>query len=66
MAEALLSRETLDADQVRRLAAGQPLDELTPAPAPTASSTPDARGRAKERPAPSMVPPIPPRPLTQE
>src|SRR6202043_2616406 len=30
IAEALLAREVLDADQVRRLAAGQPLAELQP------------------------------------
>jgi cell division protease FtsH len=66
MADALLARETLDADQVNRLAAGQPLDEPKTAPAPNvASPQADVRGRAKERPAP-IVPPIPPRPLTQE
>jgi hypothetical protein len=67
MADALLARESLDADQVRRIVAGQPLDEPTSAApeaaAPTPAST-DPRGRAKERPA--IVPPIPPRPLTQE
>jgi cell division protease FtsH len=67
MAEALLSRETLDADQVRRLAAGQPIDDPSAAPAPTTPAPPsDARGRAKERPAASIVPPMPPRPVTQE
>ena len=65
MAEALLQRETLDADQVRRICAGQPLDEPVPAPA-TPPAAPDVRGRAKDRPAPSIVPPIPPRPVTQE
>jgi cell division protease FtsH len=65
MAEALLSRETLDADQVRRIVAGQPMDDPSPAPAPSVPpASPDVRGRAKER--PSMVPPIPPRPVTQE
>jgi cell division protease FtsH len=65
MADALLSRETLDADQVNRLAAGQPLGELAAPPASNAPAPqPDVRGRAKERPA--IVPPIPPRPLTQE
>ncbi len=66
LAEALLARETLDADQVNRLAAGQPIDEPAPAPAATPSVQPDVRGRAKDRTAPSIVPPIPPRPLTQE
>jgi cell division protease FtsH len=67
MADALLARETLDADQVRRLSAGQPIDEPAPTPASNVPPTQtDVRGRAKERPAPSIVPPIPPRPLTQE
>ncbi|MGH9347194.1 MAG: ATP-dependent zinc metalloprotease FtsH [Vicinamibacterales bacterium] len=65
IADALLARETLDADQVNRLAAGQPLDEPVPAAAANTPPSPDVRGRAKERPA-SIVPPIPPRPLTQE
>jgi cell division protease FtsH len=66
MAEALLTRETLDADQVKRICAGLPLDEFV---APTGSATPapprDARP-AKDR-APAIVPPLsPPRPVTQE
>ena len=65
IADALLSREVLDADQVRRIAAGEPLDELTAA----VSSTPSEDGSkrpAKER--PSIVPALPPlnKPLTQE
>jgi cell division protease FtsH len=65
MADALLARETLDAEQVRRLAAGLPLDE--PAPAPAQAPPPrEARPPAKERPAASIVPPLPPRPVTQE
>ena len=61
---ALLARETLDADQVRRIVAGQPLDELS---ASSESSAPTAReARPKERPSTAIVPPIPPRPLTQE
>jgi cell division protease FtsH len=65
MADALLTRETLDAEQVKRLCAGLPLDE--PATS-TGSSTPPAPREpktAKERPVP-IVPPLPPRPLTQE
>jgi cell division protease FtsH len=63
MAEALLQRETLDAEQVKRLSAGLPIDEPT---ATTGSSTAPSRESkaAKERPAPGIVPP--PRPLTQE
>ena len=62
MAEALLARETLDAEQVTRLASGLPLDELTPA----TDATPQPRDAkpAKERPA--IVPSLPPRPVTQE
>jgi cell division protease FtsH len=63
MADALLARETLDADQVRRIVAGHPLDEPTPA-APVAPQVAPAAPKAKER--PSIVPPIPPRPVTQE
>jgi cell division protease FtsH len=66
MAEALLTRETLDADQVRRLSAGLPLDDLAPQPAGPANTAPPRDTRAKERPSPSIVPPIPPRPVTQE
>jgi len=64
MADALLARETLDAEQVKRLAAGLPLDE--PAPAPAQIPPPREARPAKERPAASIVPPLPPRPVTQE
>ncbi|HZP47632.1 MAG TPA: ATP-dependent zinc metalloprotease FtsH [Vicinamibacterales bacterium] len=66
MADALLARETLDAEQVKRLASGLPLDEPTPAAAPdvAAAAPPREPKVAKER--PSIVPPIPPRPVTQE
>jgi cell division protease FtsH len=66
MADALLARETLDAEQVRRIAAGIPLDEIAPAggpPPPVASREPKA-AREKERPA--IVSPLQPRPVTQE
>jgi len=65
MADALLARETLDADQVKRLAAGLKLDEPTAAAGPTAPPVRDAKP-SKERPAPGMVPGLPPRPVTQE
>jgi cell division protease FtsH len=63
ISEALLARETLDADQVKRLASGLALDEPVPAPgvAPAPAREPKV---AKERPA--IVPSIPPRPVTQE
>ena len=56
LADALLAREVLDADQVRRIAAGLPLDELRPAAArPPAAEEEEPRARQKERAAP-MVP----------
>jgi cell division protease FtsH len=64
MAEALLSRETLDSEQVRRIVAGESLDEPTPATPVTPQITPPPPPKAKER--TSIVPPIPPRPVTQE
>jgi cell division protease FtsH len=66
IAEELLGREVLDADQVQRIVAGRPLDE--PKPTPPAANAPEdpARKAAKERPGAAIVPPLPPRPLTQE
>ena len=65
IADALLAREVLDADQVQRLARGEKLEDAPPA---TPTITPDEaardRGRDKER--PSLVPPAMPKPLTQE
>jgi cell division protease FtsH len=62
MAEALLSREVLDAEQVRRLASGLPLDE--PQAAAARVQTPgedEARPRQKERApiVPALNQPIP-------
>jgi hypothetical protein len=64
IADALLAREVLDADQVRRLAYGHPLDEVPIPDAPAA----DAAAPAKEKERPSIVPPMEPirKPLTQE
>jgi cell division protease FtsH len=64
IAEELLIREVLDAYQVRKIVAGEALEEHKPAAAAAAVS--DDRRAAKER--PSMVPPIPPlnKPITQE
>jgi cell division protease FtsH len=64
MADALLARETLDAEQVKRLSAGLPLDE--PSSAPAQALPPREPRPTKERPAASIVPPLPPRPVTQE
>jgi cell division protease FtsH len=64
IAEALLAREVLDADQVKRLAAGLPLDEPQPVAARAAVADEDeARPRQKER-AP-LVPALN-KPLPQE
>ena len=65
MADALLARETLDAEQVTRLAAGLPLDEPTPAAGTGGndpSPTPTREGGWKA----PLVPQLPPRPVTQE
>jgi cell division protease FtsH len=63
MADALLSRETLDAEQVKRICQGVPLDEPTSGtPSPAREAKPAVA--PKER--PSIVPQIPPRPVTQE
>jgi cell division protease FtsH len=67
IAEELLVREVLDAEQVRRIVAGEKLEEHRP-PAAAASAAPDdgSRRQAKER--PSIVSPLPPlnKPVPQE
>jgi len=64
IADALLAREVLDADQVKRLAAGLPLDEPQAATArPAMADEDEARPRQKER--PPMVPALN-KPLPQE
>ncbi|MEO8077698.1 MAG: cell division protein FtsH, partial [Acidobacteriota bacterium] len=65
IAQELLAREVLDAEQVRRILAGEALEEHTPRN--IVSQTDDGSKRpVKER--PSMVPPLPPlnKPLPQE
>jgi cell division protease FtsH len=65
MADALLARETLDAEQVKRLSSGLPLDE--PLPALGSTPVPPREPKvAKEKDRPAIVSPIPPRPVTQE
>jgi len=56
--------EILDADQVRRLAYGHPLEDAPVADLPAA----DSAAPAKEKERPSIVPPMEPirKPLTQE
>ena len=65
IAEELLAREVLDAEQVRRIVAGEALEEQVPRRAVPANED-AARKAAKERPA--IVPPLPPlnKPLPQE
>jgi len=64
IAEALLAREVLDAEQVRRLAAGQLLDEIQPAartPVAPVNDEDESRPRQKERTpiVPSLNKPLP-------
>jgi cell division protease FtsH len=64
IADALLAREVLDADQVRRLAAGLPLDEpQAVAQRPAASEEDESRPRQKER---APIVPALNKPLPQE
>jgi cell division protease FtsH len=63
MAEALLAREVLDAEQVKRIAAGLPLDEPKPVAARTAVEEDEPRPRAKER---APIVPALNKPLPQE
>jgi cell division protease FtsH len=66
IAEALLTREVLDADQVRRLAAGQPIDEpRPPAPQPIASAPEEEESRRRAKETRPIVPAMP-KPLPQE
>jgi cell division protease FtsH len=63
IAEELLAREVLDAEQVRKIVSGEALEEHRKA---AAAETTDDRRAPRER--PSIVPPIPPlnKPVTQE
>jgi cell division protease FtsH len=63
IADELLAREVLDAEQVRRIAQGLPLEEhVPPVPAPPSGETP--RRGPQER--PGIVPPPLVNPVTQE
>ena len=57
IAEELLIREVLDADQVRRIAKGLPLEE--PAPAPRSPAPPSGTVTEPEDEAAPLVPPVP-------
>jgi cell division protease FtsH len=67
MADELLAREVLDAEQVKRLVAGLPLDEAQPAAARTANAPTNgedpSRPRQKER---APIVPALNKPLPQE
>jgi cell division protease FtsH len=64
IADALLAREVLDADQVIKLARGEKLEDISTvtSPRPTDDGT---RDRARDKEPRPLVPPIP-KPLTQE
>ena len=66
MADALLARETLDADQVNRLVSGLPLEPLVVTPGTPPQAPPREPKAVKEKERPAIVPPISPRPVTQE
>ena len=63
IADALLAREVLDAEQVQKLARGERLEDAPPVEPRAADEAPRDRARDKER--PPLVPPIH-KPLTQE
>jgi cell division protease FtsH len=67
IAEALLAREVLDADQVKRLAAGQALDEALPAAArvPVSPTADEEAGRPRQKERSPMVPSLN-KPVPQE
>jgi len=64
IADALLAREVLDAEQVKRLAAGLPLDEPRPV-APRAPVAEEGEPRARQKERPPIVPALG-KPLPQE
>ncbi len=65
VAEELLIREVLDADQVRRIVMGEPLEELVRPAAQTPAAPADDASRRPSRERPAMVPTIT-KPVTQE
>jgi cell division protease FtsH len=65
IAEELLAREVLDADQVRKIIAGEALEPIKPAATPAATGEDAARKAAKDRPVVAGIPPLN-KPLTQE
>jgi len=65
VAEELLIREVLDADQVRRIVTGEPLDEPVRPAAQTPAAPADDASRRPSRERPAIVPTIT-KPVTQE
>jgi cell division protease FtsH len=65
LADALLVRETLDGEQVRRIAAGEALEAFVPTTSPTPAA-PQEPKVAKEEERPAIVPLLSPRPITLE
>jgi cell division protease FtsH len=65
IADELLARESLDADQVRRLVKGVPLEEPRPTPAGPTPAVDGSRRESPERPSPSIVPGLS-KPVAQE
>ena len=65
MADALLAREVLDAEQVQRLAAGLPLDEPKPRRAASRRCRRRGNASARRRSARRSLPPLN-KPITQE
>jgi len=55
----------LDADQVRKIVAGEPLEPAKPATTPVAAAEDPSRKPAKDRPVVAGIPPLN-KPLTQE
>jgi cell division protease FtsH len=65
IADALLAREVLDADQVQKLARGEKLEEAASVTAPRPPENEGTRDRARDKEPRPLVPPLP-KPLTQE
>jgi cell division protease FtsH len=65
IADALLTREVLDAEQVRKLARGEALEDLPPSVAARPAVDDVNRDRSRDKGLPNLVPQLP-KPLTQE
>ena len=65
IADALLTREVLDAEQVRKLARGEALEDVPPSVAARPTVDDGTRDRPRDKGLPTLVPQLP-KPLTQE